>query len=103
MKKKKRRGVKPRRKEKKMKNFKKMATSVAERMATEFAEYYFANGNVRKMRRKAFEAAWATSPLREKFAELCRVATKSGDWERNGEFNRFFQRALKEALKKAKV
>lgn len=86
-----------------MKKFEKTATAIAEEMAAEFAEFYFANGNVRGMRRKAFEAAWATSPVVAKYGELCRVATKSGDWERNGDFNRFFQGVLKEALKKAKA
>ena len=82
-----------------MTKVKKIAASIAAQMAEEFRGFYFKNGNPRKMRALELERAWNSSPVAKKYNILCKAATKCGDWERNGEFNRFFQSAFKKALK----
>ena len=83
-----------------MTKIQKIAASIAAQMAEEFRGFYFKNGNPRKMRALELERAWNSSPVAVKYNRLCKVATKCGDWKRNGEFNRFFQSAFLKALKK---
>lgn len=77
----------------------KIAASIAAQMAEEFRGFYFKNGNPRRMRALELERAWNSSPVAEKYKRCCKAATKCGDWERNGEFNRFFRSAFLKALK----